>query len=130
MSEENVGLVRRLYEAYFDGQLATVAEAILDSEIEWHASDAFGVVHGREAVVAHLNDFVASFDDWKMTAMDLLDAGDNVIGVHQASGVGRTSGVTVDFRFAGVYSVRANKIVLVREFETRTEALEAVGLEE
>ena len=130
MSEENVELVRRLYEAYFDAQLGTVAETILDAEIEWHASDAFGVVHGREAVVAHLNDVRASFDDWKMTAMDLLDAGDDVIGVHQASGVGRTSGATVDFRFAGVYSVRANKIILVREFDTRAEALKAGGLAE
>ena len=60
--------------------------------------------------------------------MDLLNAGDDVIGVHQASGVGRTSRATVDFRFAAVYSVCANKVVLVREFETRAEALKAVGL--
>ena len=130
MSQENMELVRRLYDAYFLGQLGTVAETILDAEIEWHASDAFGVVHGREAVVAHLNDVRASFDDWIMTAMDLLDAGDDVIGVHQASVVGRTTGAKVDIRFAAVYSFRAGQIVLVHEFETRSEALKAVGLEE
>lgn len=40
----------------------------------------------------------------------------------------RRAALGVDIRFAAVYSLRANKIVLVREFETRAAALRAVGL--
>ena len=130
MSQENVEIVRRFHEAYGDGQLDAVAETILDSQIEWRASDVFGVLQGREAVVTHLNDFVASFHDREIAATDLLDAGDDVIVTFQASGFGRTSGAKVNIRFAVVYSLRAHRIVLAREFETRAEALDAAGLQE
>jgi ketosteroid isomerase-like protein len=130
MSQANVEVVKRFHKAYPARELDAIAETILDAEIEWRASDAFGVLHGPGAVVAHLNDFVASFDDPEISATDLLDAGEDVIAVLQGSGVGRTSGARVDFRFAVVYTFRANRIVLVREFETRAEALKAVGLAE
>jgi ketosteroid isomerase-like protein len=130
MSQENVEIVQQFHKAYREGELDVIAATILDPEIEWRASDMFGVLHGPGAVVVHLNDFVASFDDPEIAATDLLDAGEHVIAVLHGSGVGRTGGARVDFRFAVVYSLRANKIVLVREFETRAEALKAVGMEE
>jgi ketosteroid isomerase-like protein len=130
MSQENVEVVKRFHKAYPARELDAIAETILDAEIEWRASSMFGVLHGPRAVVAHLNDLIASFDDPEIAATDLLDAGEDVIAVLQASGVGRTSRVRVDISFAVVYSLRANRIVLAREFETRAEALKAVGLEE
>jgi ketosteroid isomerase-like protein len=130
VSQENVEIVRRFLRAYNDEQLDTVAETIFDAAVEWRASDVFGVLHGREAVVAHLNDLAASFDHPEITATDLLDVGDHVIGTIQGSLMGRTTGAGVDLRFAAVFSLHANRMVLVREFETRAEALKAVGLEE
>ena len=89
MSQENVEIVQQFHKAYRERELDAIAETILDAEIEWRASDVFGVLHGPGAVVAHLNDFVASFDDPEVAATDLLDAGEDVIAVSSGEGGGK-----------------------------------------
>ena len=44
MSQENVDLVRRLYEAQGRPELGAVMEAVCDPDIEWRASEGFGVI--------------------------------------------------------------------------------------
>jgi ketosteroid isomerase-like protein len=130
MSQENVDVVRRLYEAHGGPKFDAVTEEVYDPEIEWHASEGFGVLHGRPAVLGHLKDFANAFDDWQVVPVELIDANTEVVAVNHASGTGKGSGVSLDAHYAVVYSFHASKIVLVREYATRAEALEAVGLAE
>jgi ketosteroid isomerase-like protein len=128
MSQTNVEVVRRLYEAYGGSGFDAVTEKIYDPEIEWHASEGFGVLHGRAAVLGHLKDFANAFDDWKILPVELIDANAEVVAVTHASGTGKGSGVSLDAHYAIVFTVVANMIVRAREYATRAEALEAVGL--
>ncbi len=129
MSQENVDLVRRLYSAIGGPELDEVAEEIWDAEIQWHASELFGVLHGREAVLRQIADWTDSFENWQVTAEELIDAGEQVVGVTHQRGSGSTSGADMDARFAIVFTIRANRIVRVCEYPNRAEALKAVGLE-
>ena len=59
-----------------------------------------------------------------------IEAGDQIVVVQHASGIGKRNGVPVDMRYAVVYTVQDGKIVRGREYATRTQALKAVGLGE
>jgi ketosteroid isomerase-like protein len=125
-----VELVRRLYEAHGGQELDTVTEVVWDPDIEWQASEGFGVLHGRTAVLRHFEDFSEAFENWRVVAEELIDAGAEVVGVTHGHGSGKASGAVVDAHYAIVFTVRANTIVRAREYATRAEALEAVGLQE
>ena len=103
-------------------------EAVCDPDIEWRASEGFGLLNGRSAVLRHFEDFSEAFADWRVLAEELIDAGDEVVGVTHGHGSGKASGAVVDARYAIVFTVHANRIVRAREHATRAEALEAVVL--
>lgn len=128
MSQANVELVRRLYEAQGGPELDVVTEAVCDPDIEWRASEGFGVINGRTAILRQFEDMSEAFDDWRVVAKELIDADDEVVGVTHVRGSGKASGAVVDAHYAIVFTVHANMIVRAREYATRAEALEAVGL--
>jgi ketosteroid isomerase-like protein len=128
MSQENLDLVRRLYEAHGGPELDAVTDAVCDPDIEWRAFAGFGVLNGRTAVLRHFEDFSEAFEDWLVVAEELIDAGDEIVGVTHGRGGGKASGAVVDAHYAIVFTVHANMIVRAREYATRAEALEAVGL--
>ena len=130
MSQENVELVRRLYEAQGGPELDAVTEAVCDPDIEWQASEGIGMLNGRTAVLRAFEDFSEAFEDWRVVAEELIDAGDEVVGVTHGHGSGKASGALVDAHYAIVFTVHANMIVRAREYATRAEALKAVGLSE
>jgi ketosteroid isomerase-like protein len=86
------------------------------------------VLHGREAVLREIAELAYPFADWQVFAEELIDAGDEVVGVTHQHGSGKASGASRADRYAIVFTIRANRIVLVREHATRAEALKAVGL--
>ena len=128
MSQANLELVRRLYDAHGGSELDAVTEAVCDPDIEWRASEGFGLINGRAAALRHFEDFSEAFEDWRVVAEELIDAGDEVVGVTHGHGSGKASGAVVDAHYAIVFTVHADRIVRAREYATRAEALEAVGL--
>jgi ketosteroid isomerase-like protein len=65
-----------------------------------------------------------------MELKELIDAGGDVVAVTRHYGTGRLSGVAVEALVAYVFTVEAGKLVRLRIFNTRAQALEAVGLRE
>jgi ketosteroid isomerase-like protein len=136
MSEENVEIVRQLYDAIDRGDTATVL-ALYDPEIEWHfARSPFrnfvrhDVYRGRDA----LRDFVREryADAWKSITdelEELIDADPHVISIIKTQGRGRASGAPAEKTHAGVWTIRGGRIVRV-EWMSREEALDAAGLSE
>ncbi len=62
---------------------------------------------------------------------ELIDMGDEVIGVVTVRARGRGSGADVEFALhAGLWTIRDGKVVRVVWFKTRKDALEAAGLSE
>jgi ketosteroid isomerase-like protein len=104
-------------------------------EISWRAvegaPDDVGEMHGVEAVRDYVTDWFETFDDFKSVPEEVLDVGgDQVVAVVRISGRARSSGVPTEQRYASVFTVREGKVVRVREYATKDEALAAIGLEQ
>jgi ketosteroid isomerase-like protein len=134
MSQENVEVVRAMNEAFLAGDIDAALEA-LDPEIEWHATvggiDEGRVYRGREEVVQAFIDYFEVWERMEMRAEKYIDApGPNVVVFHHEVAKGRESGVVVETDTGTVHTVRDGKIVRVRSYMDRTQALEAAGLSE
>jgi ketosteroid isomerase-like protein len=134
VSQENVEVVRRGFEAFADGGLDAMAE-FWDPDINWRAAegaiDDVGEMHGRVAVRRYVQDWLDTFDDSSVVVEELRDVGDDrVLAIHRAKARAKLSGVEIDLRYAVVYTLRAGRVVRAREYLSVDEALEAVGLRE
>ena len=137
MSQENVEIVRWIYEAVARGDRDTIL-ALYDADVEIDRSaDSLADHIGATALVGHeglrafdreLRESFASFDT---NYEELIDAGDHVVSASRYRARGRTSGVEVDgpVQFL-VWSFRAGQVTRVVWYPTRAEALEAAGLHE
>jgi ketosteroid isomerase-like protein len=131
VSEENVEIVRRLFEASLRHDNET-ALSLYDAEVtvETDFLDTPGVFHGVDGVREWYQTSLDVLADVATTVYELIDAGDDVIVILRLAGRGRRSGVPVERQEAHIWTVRDGKLWRLRVFRTRTEALKAVGLEE
>ena len=128
MSQENVEVVRRFFEAIRRGDLAA-ALACLAPDVEYEVGQELPM-RGRDAVRAMWERWGSDWENYKLLPEEFIDAGDHVVVTVRCSGRGRGSGVEVDDRTFDVYTVRDGKCVRKLEFKVRSEALEAAGLSE
>jgi ketosteroid isomerase-like protein len=132
MSQENVEIVRRYYEAYAQGGFDPWMEYWSDDLDHRPAKDGIddpGPVHGKNAMRKHIRDWIDTFDDFWFEAVELIDAGqDTVVAVERFGGRAKLSGVETDQTSGVVLTIREGKIARCREYATRAEALEAAGL--
>ena len=135
MSEENVEVVRRGYEAFARGDLDGVLE-IMDPDVEWAPVIApiLGVepVRGKDALRRFFTeDLVQGFDDFEATPVSIEDLGAETVLVNtHYFGRGRASRVPVSLDTFSLIVVRNGKTVSFRDYGTRSEALKAAGLSE
>jgi ketosteroid isomerase-like protein len=132
MSQDVLEMVRAGYEAYNRGDIEA-ALAPLHPDIEWwpaadepitapyrgHDGYRTLVAGGREAV-----------PDLQVEIEELFVAGARVVACLRFWGRGGDSRVPVEIRETHVARVRDGKIIEVREYREKAEALEAVGLSE
>ena len=134
MSQENVDLVRRVIESHERRDFAAVFAAY-DPEIEWsigrlqRAPGFEPNYHGHEGVRAFWRVWFGAWETVSFEYEEFIDAGDSVVAILSQRVRGRTSGVELDWSsYAQVWTVKDGKIARVEFFNTRGEALEAVGL--
>jgi len=136
MSEENVEIVRRVYEAAArrDGPTAL---SLYDPEVEWDIShsparDLMGhrVYRGHEGLRAFFREWQDAWENVTPDLEELVDAGEHVIAIETTRGRGRLSGVPVTLAHHSVWTIRSGKVVRVAWFGTYAEALEAAGDEQ
>jgi ketosteroid isomerase-like protein len=89
-----------------------------------------GIYHGHQGIERFFGEWLGAWSDYRMEAREFIDAGDSVVLVFHQSGMGRGSGVKTERDFFAVYDLRDSKVVRYRQYESRREALEAVGLSE
>jgi ketosteroid isomerase-like protein len=76
------------------------------------------------------DDVFAAIPDWRSEPEAMVDAGDYVVATIHNTGRGASSRAAVEMRVPVVLEIREDKLVRLEVFETRAEALEAVGLRE
>ncbi len=137
-SEENVEIVRRVYDAAARRD-ATAALALYDPEVELDASrlgvaglvgGGRGVCCGHEGLRSFFREWHEAWESIEYDYDELIDAGEQVISVVTRHGRGRASGAEVDWPLALVWTLRDEKVVRVVWFLTREAALEATRLSE
>jgi ketosteroid isomerase-like protein len=128
MSEQNVEIVRRMYEAFHGGD-AEGALAYFHPEVIVDASGRVdgGIGHGREELSRLIATWVGTFDEWREEIEEMRDLGSQVYVVATQRGRGKGSGVEVDYRYALLYEVQRDKITSMTIYNTPEDALEAAG---
>ncbi len=136
MSQENVDTVREMFAIFNDRgvEAATIAFGHLLSP-DFGLEEAAelpdpGAFTGRDAFIANLAKLAEAFEELRMEPLEVVDLGDNVVVVVSISGRGRGGSAPVEATFAQLWSLRDGKAVSLRDYATRGEALEAVGLSE
>jgi len=132
MSQENVEIVRRMYEAW-NRSRGTPAFDLMDPGIELEVradGPVDGAYRGHAGVSEFLDDFWGYFEEHRIDVEECIPAGRDVIAILRYHGRGRASGVEVDGPGSHVWTFLDGKAVRWRILTTRAEALEAVGLSE
>ena len=138
MSQQNVQVVRSLYDAIAAGDSARVL-SLYDPECEMDFTRSpLVLLFKQEIYRGHqgLRDFFRerreeAWESIEDVSEEIIDAGgEQVISVVKTGGRGRVSGAPVQLTHAGLWTIRDAKIVRVAWLGSREEALEAAGGEE
>jgi len=127
MSQENVKLVRRIYEAWDREESARdfIAEAVEYVNPSYAVEP--GIRQGRKSF-AVVRD---TYEDFEVQIERFLDSGgDEVVVLARYTGTGRGSGVPVAGEHGYVWTVQGGQAVRFQWFRSHREALEAAGLSE
>ncbi|HMD57136.1 MAG TPA: nuclear transport factor 2 family protein [Solirubrobacteraceae bacterium] len=131
MSRENVKRVRESYE--FVERTHEPDFELLHPDVEWHTRADLpdtGTRRGHDGAGKLLSEWFGAFDDLSLKIDELIDAGDRVIVVLRLHGCVRGSIQEVDMPETHVLTMRDGKTTEIHEYQTKAEALKAVGLAE
>ena len=133
MSQENVELARRGFEAVARGGRDAVVE-LLDPEIElWLPSgliQAGGTYRGHEAVLGWMKEWAEAWEEIEYKPEEFIEADEAVVVGVLYDGRGKGSGVRTEGRFWYVFKYRNARLRRWELYPDRAQALEAAGLEE
>ena len=136
MSEENLDVVRRIYDAAARRDDVIPFEVYAE-DIIWDISNSRRallamkpVYHGHDGVRQYWRENISVFGEVDFEVEELIDAGDQVLAVIREREVGRASGVPVEATHLALYTLTGGKVIQMQVFDDRQQALEAAGLEE
>jgi ketosteroid isomerase-like protein len=136
VSEENVDVVRRLYDAAARRDDVTPFEVYAE-DIVFDISNSRRVAlalrpiyHGHEGVRQYWRETTSAFGEIDFEVGELRDAGNHVLAVIREREVGRASGAPVETTHLAVFTLSDGKIIQMQVFDDREQALEAAGLQE
>jgi ketosteroid isomerase-like protein len=134
MSQENMErAARQLAEGVSEKNLAVIL-AVSDPEIEF--TSRFTAVEGRTyqghaGWAAYLADADVAWENFRITVEECILAGpERLIAVERVEALARGSGVQLDQPTYAVQQFRDGKVLRMRTYRSRQEALEAAGLSE
>jgi ketosteroid isomerase-like protein len=133
MSQQNVDLARRGYEALAAGDVERVLELIdPDVSVEVHTGrpDLPERLRGHAGFLENLRGLMEVFEDIEIEPEEFIDLGEDLVVTIFTAGHGRASGIRVENRVVHIWTIRDGKATRFRVFGTRQEALEALGLTE
>jgi ketosteroid isomerase-like protein len=129
MSEENVAIVRRAFDAYTEGDIEAVLRLCAEDIVVTQAPEVPGVSpqqHGHEGVLEAFGIWPEQWDDFEIEIQRIVaDPGDYVVVATRQSGRGKQSGVVVEADFTFVFAVLDGKITEWRIFVDEGQGLAA-----
>jgi ketosteroid isomerase-like protein len=135
MSEENVEIVRAIYEAFsrrdwdavFRDQAPDVEMTTPPGPV---AGPNAGIHRGREEIQGFWEEMLTAFEAWRVEPEKFVERGDQVVAVVKARLQLGDSSVAIENRTGNLWTLRDGKAVSMQIFPKPQEALEAAGLQE
>ena len=126
MSQENVEIVRRVYEGWSRGDFSETE--LFDPEIEFEMIDCPHPAKSRgiEAMAETWLATLAAWEDFRAVPDEVIDHGVNVLVLNSISGRGRGSGADVSALTATVWTVEGGRVVRLALYWDTGRAREAV----
>ena len=134
MSQETVDLVLKIHTAVIQGDLEGLLSEV-HPEAEYRAATQQAIegegsaFRGHDGIRRWFRELHDLYEEIESEILEVRDLGDRVVVVFRVRGRGTGSGVTLEQSLAQVVTVRQGKVIEIREYFTREEALEAVGVE-
>ena len=133
MPAATVEIVRRFLELILQRRDFDAAAEFVDdqAEFDWSNSRApyAGVYRGADEARGMWQLWLGAWEDWETEIVEAIEVdADTVLIATRVKARGKGSGVQVRARGASVWTVRDGKIVKGKLFQSKPEALAAVGL--
>src|SRR5919109_2904397 len=133
MSEENVDLVRAVYDEWGKGNFRAGVDLYdpLALLVQGPGFPEAGAYLGLEGIGEYMRTFLEAWERVTIEAEDLVGAGDSVVAAVVQRAVGKESGAApADLHYFQVWSFRGAKVIRLEVFRDRADALKAAGLSE
>ena len=131
MSQENVEIVRRMYDAFHAGDVERALESLRPKRAGRCVQcprPTSASARAREYVNAVVTSWVAAWEEWHEEIEEMRDLGSRVLVLSVQRGRGKGSGVEVEAHYAMLYDLHGDAIISMRMYGRVAEALEAAGL--
>jgi ketosteroid isomerase-like protein len=130
MAQQNVEIVRRVYEGWARGDFSEADE--FHPEVEFELADwpHPGRSRGLEAMWRTWRAALGAWDDFRAEPYDFIEAGQHVVVLNHIYARGKGSGAEVSADTATVWTMDAGKVVRLALYWDIATALEAAGLPE
>jgi ketosteroid isomerase-like protein len=133
VTQANVQIVRRLADLMWSARDLDAAFELVHPEavFDWSASRSpySGLVQGHAAIRDACHALWEAWDEWNPEFEEVIEVDrETVLIVTFVRARGKGSGVPVEAHGASLWSVRDGKIVRAKLFQSKEEALDAVGL--
>jgi uncharacterized protein len=132
MSAENVAVVKRIYQAFATGDVATVVGA-MSPDIEWNEAENFPYADGNPyrgpdailgGVFARLG---GEWDGFAAVPEEYLDAGDSIVVLGRYRGTCKATGEPINAQMAHVWRVRDGKATAFQQYTDTLQVASATG---
>ena len=128
MSQQNVELVRSIYEATNRRDWdAVFRDQHPDTE---QILPRTGPYRGREEIQSYWEDLLGAFDTGIAEPEEVFESGDQVVAVVRTRARPRGSSAEIEIRTGHLWTFRDGKVASMRLFPQPAKALEAAGLSE
>lgn len=128
MAQENVEIVRRMWEAFLTADVQT-ALSFYAKDVEWDGTNMPDgqIGTGHEAILNHVARWADAWDDWTDEMERVVDVGSDQVVLFMRERGRSDRGLTMDELHAELHTLRDGKTVRRQGFSDPNEALKAVG---
>ena len=132
MSQENVALIRGIYDGFAAGEVAAVLGA-MSPDIVWNEAENFPYADGNpyvgpqaiaEGVFARC---IGEWDGFAVTVEEILDAGDTIVALGRYGGSCKATGKAMNPQLAHVWRVADGEAVAFQQYVDTLQVARATG---
>ena len=132
MSQENVDVVRSMYDAFATGDVPAVLDR-MDAEIVWNEAENFPYADGNpyigpqavlDGVFMRLG---TEWDYWRLGIERILDAGDTVVALGRYQAKHKETRTEINAQFTHVWGLRDGKAASFQQYADTAQIQQAVG---